>query len=63
MFVNSYNNNHNFLKRKTVTAKQKYTTLFLTLILPEPKVIGHCSQYRAGPACTSVKTESILLAN
>ena len=41
-----------------VNHKQTYLLLLvhLILILPKPKVISHCHQYRDRPACTSVQS-------
>ena len=34
--------------------------MFLTLILPTPKVISHCHKYRARPACSSTQSDQAL---
>ena len=43
--------------RITVT---DFLSVHLTLILPEPKVIILCHQYRVGSACTSVQSDQAL---
>ena len=37
-----------------------FIKILLTLILPTPKVISFCHQYRARPACTSVQSDQSL---
>ena len=39
---------------------QVTVTQFLTLILPTPKVMRLCHQYRARPACTSLQADQAL---
>ena len=45
------------IKEMLVTSQK----LYFTLILPTPKVISLCNQYRARPDCTSVQSDQALL--